>query len=87
MEFTLHIGAKAPDFSLKATDGNTYSLADFDANVSWWSFLRVIIVPTCWDLMRSPVKRLINIQPTGFVLSPSTPTVPILTGKMILTIW
>ncbi len=30
MPFTLPIGAKAPDFSLPATDGNTYSLSDFD---------------------------------------------------------
>lgn len=29
MAYTLNIGAQAPDFSLKATDGNTYSLADF----------------------------------------------------------
>ncbi len=34
MAFTLAIGEKAPDFSLPATDGNTYSLADFaDARV------------------------------------------------------
>jgi peroxiredoxin len=30
MAFTLNIGAKAPDFSLPATDGKTYSLKDFD---------------------------------------------------------
>ncbi len=29
MTFTLEIGEKAPDFSLKATDGKTYSLNDF----------------------------------------------------------
>jgi len=29
MAFTLEIGASAPDFSLPATDGNTYSLSDF----------------------------------------------------------
>ena len=29
MAFTLQLGEKAPDFSLCATDGNTYSLADF----------------------------------------------------------
>lgn len=29
--FTLPIGAKAPDFKLPATDGKTYSLADFKA--------------------------------------------------------
>ena len=29
-KFTLEIGAKAPDFSLKATDGKTYTLKDFD---------------------------------------------------------
>ncbi len=34
MAFTLQIGDQAPDFSLKATDGNTYSLDDFnDAKV------------------------------------------------------
>ncbi len=34
MPFTLSIGAKAPDFSLPATDGKTYSLKDFaDAKV------------------------------------------------------
>jgi peroxiredoxin len=30
MAFTLDIGAKAPGFKLKATDGNVYSLSDFD---------------------------------------------------------
>ena len=29
MSFTLPIGAKAPNFKLPATDGNTYELADF----------------------------------------------------------
>lgn len=29
MAFTLDLGAAAPDFSLPATDGNTYSLEDF----------------------------------------------------------
>ncbi len=34
MAFTLEPGAQSPDFSLPATDGNTYSLADFaDAKV------------------------------------------------------
>ena len=31
MSFTLPLGASAPDFSLPATDGRTYSLADFAA--------------------------------------------------------
>ena len=30
MAFTLEIGQKAPDFSLPGTDGNTWSLQDFD---------------------------------------------------------
>jgi peroxiredoxin len=30
MSFTLKIGEKAPDFNLKATDGNTYGLSDFN---------------------------------------------------------
>lgn len=30
MAFTLQIGAKAPGFSLPATDGKTYQLSDFD---------------------------------------------------------
>jgi peroxiredoxin len=34
MAFTLQLGGKAPDFKLPATDGRTYSLADFkDAKV------------------------------------------------------
>ena len=34
MAFTVSLGSKAPDFSLRATDGNTYSLRDFaDAKV------------------------------------------------------
>ncbi len=34
MAFTLEIGAKAPDFSLPATDGKRYSLQNFsDAEV------------------------------------------------------
>jgi hypothetical protein len=41
MAFTLQIEQKAPDFSLPATNGNTYSLADFaDANV-------IVIFFTC----------------------------------------
>jgi peroxiredoxin len=32
MSFTLDIGLKAPDFHLKATDGKTYQLSDFDAS-------------------------------------------------------
>jgi peroxiredoxin len=32
MAFTLEIGEQAPDFSLPATDGNTYQLSDFDAD-------------------------------------------------------
>ena len=31
MSFTLELGAAAPDFSLPATDGKTYSLKDFSA--------------------------------------------------------
>ncbi len=30
MAYTLEIGAKAPEFELPATDGNTYKLSDFD---------------------------------------------------------
>ena len=30
MAFTLPLGSKAPFFSLKATDGNTYTLSDFE---------------------------------------------------------
>lgn len=33
MPYTLEIGAKAPDFSLPATDGNKYSLSDFDEEI------------------------------------------------------
>ncbi len=33
MAFTLEIGAKAPDFTLPATDGKTYSLSDFQDEV------------------------------------------------------
>ena len=32
MGFTLSIGAKAPDFRLKATDGKYYQLSDFDSS-------------------------------------------------------
>jgi len=32
MDFTLSIGAKAPEFKLKATDGKLYSLADFNTS-------------------------------------------------------
>lgn len=33
MPYTLEIGAKAPDFSLPATDGNKYSLSEFDEEI------------------------------------------------------
>lgn len=33
MAFTLEIGAKAPDFTLPATDGRNYTLADFGEDV------------------------------------------------------
>jgi peroxiredoxin len=33
MPFTLSLGDRAPDFTLPATDGNTYSLGDFDEDV------------------------------------------------------
>jgi peroxiredoxin len=33
MGFTLEIGAKAPDFKLPATDGNSYSLSDFQEEI------------------------------------------------------
>lgn len=33
MAYTLEIGEKAPNFSLKATNGKTYSLEDFDSQV------------------------------------------------------
>lgn len=32
MAFTLELGESAPDFSLPATDGKTYSLSDFDSS-------------------------------------------------------
>lgn len=41
MPFTLPLGAKAPDFSLPATDGKTYSLKDFD------NFPTLVIFFTC----------------------------------------
>ncbi|MEM9064228.1 MAG: thioredoxin family protein [Planctomycetota bacterium] len=33
MPFTLELGAAAPDFSLPATDGKSYGLGDFDADI------------------------------------------------------
>ncbi len=33
MTFTLQLGQQAPDFKLPATDGSTYRLSDFDAEV------------------------------------------------------
>ncbi len=33
MTFTLELGSQAPDFSLPATDGNTYSLSSFNEDV------------------------------------------------------
>lgn len=33
MAYTLQAGEKAPDFSLKATDGKTYSLSNFDSKL------------------------------------------------------
>ncbi|WP_251037792.1 redoxin domain-containing protein [Paenibacillus albidus] len=41
MSFTLEIGAPAPDFSLKATDGQTYSLDSFASS----RFLVVFSLP------------------------------------------
>ena len=44
--FTLQIGDKACDFELPATDGKTYSLADFEAAKVLVVFLPVITVLT-----------------------------------------
>ncbi len=41
MAFTLEIGQKAPSFSLKATDGKTYNLSDFD------NYKTLVIFFTC----------------------------------------
>ncbi|NGX43063.1 MAG: Thiol-disulfide oxidoreductase ResA [Chlamydiae bacterium] len=41
MSFTLPLGAKAPDFSLPATDGKTYALSDFD------NFDTLVVFFTC----------------------------------------
>jgi peroxiredoxin len=41
MAFTLQIGQKAPDFTLPATDGKTYSLKDFKADKT------LVIIFTC----------------------------------------
>ncbi len=45
MSFTLEIGDLAPSFNLPATDGQTYSLSDFDDQVLV-IFLPVTIVLT-----------------------------------------
>ncbi len=42
--FTLQLGEKAPDFKLLATDGKTYSLADFEAAKVLVVFLPVTTV-------------------------------------------
>ena len=34
----LKVGEKAPDFSLKASDGKTYSLSDFKGQPVWLTF-------------------------------------------------
>ena len=41
MSFTLEIGQKAPDFSLKGTDGRNYSLKDFE------SYKHIVVFFTC----------------------------------------
>jgi peroxiredoxin len=41
MPFTLQIGERAPDFNLPATDGNNYSLSDFD------EFNTLVVFFTC----------------------------------------
>jgi peroxiredoxin len=41
MSFTLQIGEKAPEFKLKATDGKTYSLTDFN------KFQTLVVFFTC----------------------------------------
>ncbi len=45
MAFTLSLGSEAPDFSLRATDGNTYSLKDFADVKVLVIFLPVITAP------------------------------------------
>ena len=40
MAFTLQLGEAAPDFSLPATDGKTYSLSDF-SNVDTLSLIHI----------------------------------------------
>ena len=45
MAFTLSLGSEAPDFSLRGTDSNTYSLKDFADTKILVIFLPAITAP------------------------------------------
>lgn len=84
MAFTLEIGEKAIDFNLPATDGKNYTLESFSDS----KFL-VIFSPATTVRMLQAVMRLRGRPQRDFVsmvlsLWGLTPTVPILTRKMIL---
>jgi peroxiredoxin len=60
MAFTLHLGEKAPDFSLPATDGKTYSLSDFadaDALVVFFTCNHCPYVKGSDEVTRSTVEK------------------------------
>jgi peroxiredoxin len=69
MTFTLEIGQKAPDFSLPATDGKTYTLADFancKALVVFFTCNHCPYVTGSDELTRSTVERF-KPRGVGFI--------------------
>jgi peroxiredoxin len=62
MAFTLELGQKAPDFELPATDGNTYSLSDFDDADTLVVFFTCNHCPYVKAPMKSHGKRPTNMR-------------------------
>ena len=67
MAFTLQLGSTAPAFSLPATDGRTYSLADFKEAKVLVCSLPVTTVRLLWVPMKSPDRRRTVLSPREFV--------------------
>ena len=87
MAFTLAIGAKAPDFSLPATDGKTYKLSDFKnakALVIFFTCNHCPFVKGSDEVTRHTAEKYLKKVQNSLA---SIPTVKRRIPRIALTIW